>query len=637
MVRRQYARAAMGLGLCALASCGSSPSAPEKPTSPDDPYEGQKIQKVEITGNEALSDSDIIDGLATHGPTGILFKDHARYDPVAAQLDRDRIEAYYARKGYFGADVTDLDVRRCNGGVAVWFRVREGQPAVVSEVRIDGAGEALPTEAARDLVTLERGDVFVHQDYLDAKDRFRDRLKSRGYARAEVGGEAIVDRDQRTVKVRYELRPGPLVHFGRTMVTGTDRIPESVVRNRIAWSPGERYSPDLIEQTRGRLYALGFLDGVRIDLLPQERDGISDVVIRIHEGPRKEVRLGFGAAVDNANWEVRGRAGYTIHGLGDPLLTLDADAQPAYTVLRNTNEGNVGGQARVAVRRPDLLVPLLETRGEAWYDFIQLDAYDYRGPGFGLALGRPFFDRALHIVVGWWLRWVDFSDVHPGITPEIADEIGLVEPYRLGRFDQTVALDRRDELLDPHEGYFLQLRAEEAGAYTGSLFDYVMLTGEARGYVSPWRRWVLAARGVVGSAISGSLPATQRYFGGGASSHRGFGQRELAPFVTDPEAGEAAVGGEGLLETSVEVRVDVRRLWGSWIGVVAFLDGGDVTNAFDEIDLTNLHWAPGLGLRYDTIVGPIRFDVGYRVTRTGPGNPQAGDDLAFHLSLGEAF
>ncbi|HUH03000.1 MAG TPA: BamA/TamA family outer membrane protein, partial [Kofleriaceae bacterium] len=314
-----------------------------------------------------------------------------------------------------------------------------------------------------------------------------------------------------------------------------------------------------------------------------------------------------------------------------------ADARPAYTMLRNSNEVRLGGRARLALRRPDLIVPLLEPLAEAWYDFVQLETYEARGPGLGLGLGRPFFDRALQVGAGWKARWVEFTEVHPGITAETAERIGLVEPYRVGYFDQVVAYDRRDQLLDPHRGFFAQARAEEAGRFSGSRFDYVKLTGEMRGYVSPASRWVLAARVSLGSVLSGDLPITQRYFSGGASSHRGFGQRELAPSVVDPEAGEAPLGGAAQLESSFEVRVDIRQLWGSWLGIVTFLDGGDVTTSFGDLDPSNLHWAPGLGLRYDTIVGPIRFDVGYRVNRTGPGNPQQGNHLAFHLSLGEAF
>jgi outer membrane translocation and assembly module TamA len=70
---------------------------------------------------------------------------------------------------------------------------------------------------------------------------------------------------------------------------------------------------------------------------------------------------------------------------------------------------------------------------------------------------------------------------------------------------------------------------------------------------------------------------------------------------------------------------------------VPFLDGADVTLTPGQLDLGDLHWAAGLGLRYDTLVGPIRFDVGYRLNRFGAEEPDPGDRLAFHLSMGQAF
>ena len=38
-----------------------------------------------------------------------------------------------------------------------------------------------------------------------------------------------------------------------------------------------------------------------------------------------------------------------------------------------------------------------------------------------------------------------------------------------------------------------------------------------------------------------------------------------------------------------------------------------------------------------TLVGAVRFDVAYRLTRFGPGEPEAGNRFAYHLSIGEAF
>jgi outer membrane translocation and assembly module TamA len=73
------------------------------------------------------------------------------------------------------------------------------------------------------------------------------------------------------------------------------------------------------------------------------------------------------------------------------------------------------------------------------------------------------------------------------------------------------------------------------------------------------------------------------------------------------------------------------------VGGVTFLDGGDVVDVGQHVDLSNLHWATGVGLRLFTIVGAVRADLGYRLNRTEYPNPDPGSHFAFHLSIGEAY
>ena len=81
-----------------------------------------------------------------------------------------------------------------------------------------------------------------------------------------------------------------------------------------------------------------------------------------------------------------------------------------------------------------------------------------------------------------------------------------------------------------------------------------------------------------------------------------------------------------------------------WVGVVLFTDAGRVTTRpeyLDPLDVTELFWAAGTGLRYNTPVGPLRFDLGYRLNRHGAlelvSDKTVWDRIAFHLSIGEAF
>src|SRR5262249_29930055 len=101
-------------------------------------------------------------------------------------------------------------------------------------------------------------------------------------------------------------------------------------------------------------------------------------------------------------------------------------------------------------------------------------------------------------------------------------------------------------------------------------------------------------------------------------------------------------GGSEMFLGSFETRLDLFRLWKQWLGIAVFMDCGDVT-APGDLDFGNLNYAVGAGLRYNTIVGPIRVDLGHPLNRLhspgpdGLANPDPGDHFAFHLSIGEAF
>jgi outer membrane protein assembly factor BamA len=209
-----------------------------------------------------------------------------------------------------------------------------------------------------------------------------------------------------------------------------------------------------------------------------------------------------------------------------------------------------------------------------------------------------------------------------------------------------VTYDGRDNPLEPRFGFFAELRWEVGQTF--GLGAYSELTPDLRGYVPVfWERLILAGRVRFGTALfaTNTLPISRRYFAGGPESQRGFGRRRLSPYLPtpklmkegDPVPERLPIGGEAIIETSAELRLDLFKLFDQWVGIVAFADGADAVLELKELDLLNLHWAAGGGLRYRTPVGPIRVDVGFRLNRRGIDEPDGGKLWALHISLGEAF
>ena len=217
--------------------------------------------------------------------------------------------------------------------------------------------------------------------------------------------------------------------------------------------------------------------------------------------------------------------------------------------------------------------------------------------------------------------------------------------YEYSYIEQNIVLDLRDEPVQPRKGIYLGLLATQSVRVVLSDFTMFSLQPEVRGYIPLPFAMVLAARfGVAANFLPDANPdldldterlgpTKYRLRGGGAQGNRGF------------IAGELGAGPEGGLrrwESSVELRIRL----GSSFGIVGFFDMGDV-NAEDFFRFDRTNPAAGFGLRYLTIVGAIRFDVGFRLGRTipDPNNTMPKDDDllifqtpgAMHLTIGEAF
>jgi translocation and assembly module TamA len=269
----------------------------------------------------------------------------------------------------------------------------------------------------------------------------------------------------------------------------------------------------------------------------------------------------------------------------------------------------------------------------------------------------------------------------------------------LGFLESTVEFDRRDDKLAPKSGFYLGLQGQAGVSRSTQLTPFVKAVPEARGYWSfgPERRFTLAGKLRAGTLVGfngGETPIVTRFFSGG-SAMRGFGQRRLSPqlvvqtgqgvlptnelvkgaFACERDAnGECVtgalgatvpVGGDGLFEASLELRFELSETW----VLSLFVDNAMVSAeplGFAENFFDHFYTAVGLGVRYRTPVGPLRFDAAYRLPFWGgpliafdPTKPryvsQSGcvftlghtgsttysgapdPTCTFHLSIGEAF
>jgi outer membrane protein assembly complex protein YaeT len=603
------------------------------------------VKSVEINGNAHVERDDLVDGLRNHPPKGIFpFRDVASYEPIQVEVDKRRIESVYKERGYFEARVTRVEVNEISSDeVALVFFVEEGEPATLDLIEVEGAPDAAEVDAETliELAGLKLGAPFEYAEYQKAKETIKSRLVGRGYAHAEVAGSVRVDPDRATAIAHYEITPGPLAYFGEVEVRGLKRTDESLVLNRIAWKEGERFDPLDLEQTRGRLYETGLVGNVRFDWDTKNDPERLNVVISATEGSRHELRLGGGFGFGQAHYEARARVGYTHRNFLDNKATLRLNFQPGLAFFRSS--GGLAGlnvEAGAELDREDFLWPRWKLTTGVEYSRTELEAFAFQGPSARIGIGRPILNEQLTLSIGAQVSYYTFPRIEEGLSADLLSRSGLVDPLAFAALQPSAVFDRRDDTFSPTRGWYAALRGELGQGLTGDTATYAKISPELRGYFPLLgSRVVLAGKARAGSQIFDlkPIPITQRYFAGGAESQRGFGYRRLAPQGVNTAGDRLPLGGEVLVESSAEVRVDVVQLGGQWLSVVAFADAADVANSWSALEFPNLHYAAGPGLRYDTPVGPVRADLGFRLNRMGPEDPDPSSRFAFHISLGEAF
>jgi outer membrane protein assembly factor BamA len=630
----------------------------------------EQLKAIKFEGNHQVSSGSLTSGLALHR----VERRGGSPDPYLVQIDADRIRGEYLRRGFLDIDVRSR-VERQGDAATVIYAVDEGRRAT-TQVVISGLPDDVPAASVRDKLPLADGKPFDYEAYDVAKPMLLGVVQDAGYAHATLDARVIGDRANHTAVVDLTYTPGPKCTFGNVEIAGATGELARAVRDRLAFAPGQVYSTQAIAQTQRNLYGFGRFSTVRVQ--PNQGEGeVVGVKVAVSESAPHQVQLGGGFGYDPSGYSVRGRAGYSIAGWPFPLDTVSVEVRPEYAYEPNA-EGSGTYQPRIRAlarfERADLFWAYTKATAEVGYNYLTVEAYTSYGPLGRLGFETPLGTDRVKLRAGWSIEQVAFRSITNLIDPPgnidpmdtagqaaamernaLKHQLGLDTSERNAGFHQALVVDLRDHPLETKLGAYSELRTTEGGTYAGGAFNYFEAIGDVRGFVPLPGSIVLAGRARYGG-IWGDVPVTERFFSGGAVSQRGFGERRLAPFVKDhpfklvtrqdgtsvnqldPAFAAAPIGGAGRIETSLEARVPVTTIRSMPVGFVVFVDGGDVTEAPGDLDVTNLHWAAGTGLRVMTPIGPARLDVGYRLTRTtGPLDPDHGQHFAYHLTVGEAF
>jgi len=627
--------ASLWLGLVSPVARGE-PAAAASSAEESEAAPTPRVRALHWRGLEALDADEIEKYLRTQEPSWKFWRAKPEFRQEDLDQDLDRIAALYQRYGYFESSAeADLEWSKDGSSVEVTITVDEGPVVELSELEVVLPPDLPVSDAERERwlreLPLETGGVFALANYSDAKSQLLRELADVGRPSASIEGGADVDLETHEASVHWRVVPGPPVFFGAVRLEGLEGVSPETVERELRIEPGARYSADALSQTRERLQGLGLFQWVVVEPVASEAspaaaggDAVDwPIVIRLTERSPRSVELTVGWGTDDG---VRGSAALSHRNfLGDGRRLqlrafasqirqgLNVDFTQPYFLYPRTDALTLTSNS--TLRRED--VPAYE----ALRFLSRLEV--------AWQIGGPWSARA-----GWEFGLNDLSDVDPTADLVLRDQQGTT--IRNGPF---VGLRRStlDDPVDTRRGTWIDVSIAAVPRPLGSSVGYMRYLLGLRAFY-PVGPVVLAGRLTIGTidplpgSSAGEVPLPERLYAGGADSNRGFRFQGLGPKNFDNQP----IGGTSVFDASVELRFPIWRK----LGGVVFLDAGQVELDPWRFGLDELRFAAGPGLRYYTPVGPLRFDIGWRLNDGRAANGSRVNDRGtyrIHVSIGHAF
>lgn len=590
------------------------------------PYEVvlPELQDDELAGAlEAASNLVTLQDDPPPGPTGLVRRARADLDRLRQVL---RSLGYYEGTVSIALDGVSLDDPAVFDAVAdasednparAEITIEPGERFTIGQLTIEQPEDPAAPEVAidRDALGVSEGNPATAQSVLSAQNRLVRQMREQGHPFAEVADRtAVVDFATREMEVTFSLAPGPRAELGPVSFEGLDHMNRSFLERVVPFEPGTPYRPARVDELRSELSGLGVFQSVRVDPARElNAEGELPLVVTVEERPLRVIGLGLSFATSEG---LGARAYWGHRNLFGNAEDLRIEGEVG-RIAENTGL-DIERSLSVNFSKPHFRRRNQTLIAAAGYIFEAPDAFEREAITAQATVEREITPQ---LRVGAGLTF----------SAQTVTEDGEEDEFLLIGIPLTVSYDVTESLLNPIGGYRIDFATTPFPQAIGSSLNMIRSRLSASAYYdfSDEGDTVLAGRVIVGSLFgpeTSDVPADRRFYAGGGGSVRGYDFQSIGP---EDEDGDPR-GGRSLFAASLELRQTV---FGD-VGLVGFVDGGNVYDTslpdFEE----TLRFGAGIGVRYYTDFGPIRFDIGV------PLNPENRSDqppVSVYISLGQSF
>jgi len=602
------------------------------------------------------------------------------FSQVRLDADVAALLAEYRRRGFGDAtcvpDPVPVPGARTAGEapVMIAFRFIEGPRTLVSKVDLAGNTVLPDSDVLAGLATGDGAPLFGPAVEAD-RDRILVKYLNLGYRLARIDAKTTFSGDRTGAHVRFTIREGPQIIVDHVLVVGNDRIGDAIIRREVMLQPGQPLGLEGISESQRRLAALGLFRRVTISELQHGPEHLRDVLVSVEESPATSLSYGGGVEfqkVEAVEFAPRGffeigrrnlwGKNRSINFFSRVSLRRRSESVAATATLPAAEIGQTSLEYRVigAYREPKFAGSSADLQVALAFEQGSRTSFSFRSQSARVNLSQRYGPR--WSLLGQYLiqRNAIFDDRINPVDRLLIDR--LFPEVRIGSVSSSAVRNTRDDTFDPGKGGLIGLNAELALRPLGSEVGFaktflqgfiyrrlpsrrrIVFAGGARlGLGTGFPRDVPVTDPTNGEPILGEdgqpltrkvrdLPFSERYFAGGDTTVRGFQRDRLGrPDTLDRDG--TPIGGHAEIILNGEMRI---ALWKD-LGLVGFLDVGNVFKIVNDVALRHLRAGAGFGIRYKSPVGPIRFDFGFKLGTLQTYPTYREDRFALHISIGQAF
>lgn len=554
------------------------------------------FKTVEIIGNQNIELESIEDALDVSRASAFAFwKD--KTPKINSRLIKtlpETLKSFYESEGFY-----DASFMIGENNTSIRILIDEKEP-----IKTTSIGTTSDFDISNFIYNKENS-VFRSKDFIQSKQEIVNKLLNDGYCSYDLDAKAYIDLEKHRADLVYGLKRGDICTFGETTIKGAEEIDNSVILSRVEALNGQKFNTQRVKDTYQRIEDLEAFDTVLVNADRKIYNVVPiDITLKMIENP----------------YYFSGGIGY------DSFAGMKLEAQ----LVKRNFFGNA--QKLTLTGKYSMKDKVLSA------DFFRPALFYYKGYylDFGLNAGYSDteyegFGEEKEYLKGFALYQFDRLFIKGGIGLENINiyDLGTIDPditygtYVLNYPFVQIVYDARDDRLNPKNGYYFSGYAEYGLPYNTDASDYTKFELEARG-IYTYKNITFSTVGKVGTIeeISGLVPESKLFFGGGMFSNRAYGYNELGTTTSSTEF--LTSGALSMANLSCEVNFPIKDdIYGA-----IFTDNTMLSKSSYDFNGEIISSA-GVGVRYITPVGPLKIDIGSNIRDVS--------QFSIQFQLGQSF